>query len=131
MGLWPRESVLPDKVRHVTITTNDITLGFDPGGGNRFGCCILRPDRVQTKTVCSIGEAIGWTTAECSGDTPISAGIDTLLHWSDGSAGWRRADLLLKRTYPEAAKSVVAPNSLYGAMVVGGVGLAIRLRDRW
>jgi hypothetical protein len=113
------------------MTTNDITLGFDPGGENGFGCCVLRADRLRIKTVSSIKEAMSWAVAECGGDVPISAGIDTLLHWSDGSGGWRRADLTLRKTYPEVLKSVIAPNSLYGAMVAGGVGLAIRLREHW
>ena len=105
------------------MTINEVVLGFDPGGDNGFGCCVLRAERFQTKTVGSIEEAMRWAAAECGGDPPMSAGIDTLLHWSDGFAGWRRADLTLKKTYPEALKSVVAPNSLRGAMVVGGVGL--------
>ena len=37
----------------------------------------------------------------------------------------------MKKTYPEASASVMAPNSLYGAMGFGGVGLALRLRERW
>ena len=28
-----------------------------------------------------------WAIAECGDDIPTSAGIDTLLHWSDGPAG--------------------------------------------
>ncbi|WP_338111044.1 hypothetical protein [Rhizobium cauense] len=61
----------------------------------------------------------------------MAAGIDTLLHWSDGPSGWRNADNFLKIAYPDAVSSVMAPNSLFGAMAVGGVGLAIRLRHHW
>jgi hypothetical protein len=106
-----------------------LTLGFDPGG--KIGCCVLRADSFRTETVSSIEEAMRWAAADCDGETPDCAGIDTLLHWSDGRARWRPADRFLQETYPEASSSVIAPNSLYGAMAVGGVGLAIRLRERW
>ena len=106
-------------------------LGFDPGGEKGFGCCVLHANRFQTRTVSSIDKAMRWADAECGDEIPVSAGIDTLLHWSGGLAGWRRADCFLKKTYPEASASVMAPNSLRGAMAVGGVGLALRLRERW
>ena len=40
-------------------------------------------------------------------------------------------DKCLKRIYPEAAKSVLSSNSLYGAMVVQGMAMAKLLRDNW
>jgi predicted nuclease with RNAse H fold len=110
---------------------SDLVVGFDPGGERGFGCCVLRANRFETRTVSSIDEAMRWAIAECGDDIPVSAGIDTLLHWSDGLAGWRRADLFLRKSYPKARASVMPPNALYGAMAVGGVGLALRLRERW
>ncbi|WP_027230699.1 DUF429 domain-containing protein [Phyllobacterium sp. UNC302MFCol5.2] len=108
-----------------------IVLGFDPGGAKGFGCCILRASSFSTATVSTIAEAMNWAISECGKEEPAIAGIDTLLHWSDGPSGWRNADLYLKQTHPGANSSVMSPNSLFGAMAVGGVGLAIRLREQW
>ncbi|MGO8614702.1 hypothetical protein ACC797_22850 [Rhizobium ruizarguesonis] len=108
-----------------------IFLGFDPGGAKGFGCCALRPSSIATATVSTIAQAIAWAITQCGNEWPIAAGIDTLLHWSDGPSGWRHADNFLKSGYPDAISSVMSPNSLFGAMAVGGVGLAIRLRQRW
>jgi len=108
-----------------------ISLGFDPGGAKGFGCCRLGGGSFTTATVGTIAEAMQWATMACAGDVPSSAGIDTLLHWSDGPSGWRLADIYLKRKFPGASTSVMSPNSLFGAMAVGGVGLAIRLKEQW
>jgi hypothetical protein len=62
---------------------------------------------------------------------PVAAGVDTLLHWCDGPSGWRPADRWLRRTYPKSARSLATANSLYGAMAVGGMTLALRLREQW
>ncbi|MCZ8547309.1 DUF429 domain-containing protein [Mesorhizobium qingshengii] len=108
-----------------------IALGFDPGGAKGFGCCLLAEGSFTTATVGTIAEAMRWAVIACAGEAPSLAGIDTLLHWSDGPSGWRRADLCLKGKYPGASASVMSPNSLFGAMAVGGVGLAIRLKEQW
>lgn len=108
-----------------------IVLGFDPGGAKGFGCCVLRPASFSSATVSTIADALKWAIIQCGDEEPTIAGIDTLLHWSDGHSGWRRADQYLKQTYPGAFSSVMSPNSLFGAMAIGGVGLAIRLREQW
>ncbi len=108
-----------------------LVLGFDPGGAKGFGCCSLRSGSYSTSTVSTINEAMRWAIAVCRDEKPVSAGIDTLLHWSDGPSGWRRADQYLQQPYSGAKSSVMSPNSLFGAMAVGGVALAIRLRERW
>jgi hypothetical protein len=58
---------------------------------------------------------------------PDAAGIDTLMFWETGASGWRAADGWLRQKYPRAIKSVVSPNSLYGAMAIQGMAMAIKL----
>ena len=66
---------------------------------------------------------------KCATETsPSGAGIDTLMFWSPGHAGWREADLWLREKYELAKKSVLSPNSLQGAMALQGMSLAILLR---
>jgi hypothetical protein len=110
---------------------SDIYLGFDPGGDRGFGAAVLRGVEVKVTTVSTVGEAIRWACANCGRNCPKAAGIDTLLHWCGGPGGWRAADKELRAAYSEARSSVLSPNGLYGSMVVGGMALALRLRQRW
>jgi hypothetical protein len=113
------------------VTIPDIFFGFDPGGQHRFGVALLQGDDVRASTHSSIGEALSWACAACEGTRPVAAGIDTLLHWGTENSGLRSADKWLRDRYPEARSSVMCPNSLYGAMTIGGMGLALELRGRW
>src|SRR5829696_4436391 len=110
---------------------NDVVLGFDPGGAGNFGAALLRGTDFLTITVNGVREAVAWAISQCGGQSPVAVGIDTLLHWSDGPSGWRPADRFLRITYPEARGSVLSPNGLYGSMAIGGMALAIRLREHW
>lgn len=78
-----------------------------------------------------MSEAVRWAVGQCCASVPVAAGVDTLLHWCDGPSGWRPADRWLRKTYPKSALSVASANSLFGAMAVGGMALALRLRERW
>jgi hypothetical protein len=109
----------------------DIFLGFDPGGANKFGVAILQSHDVRASVCSGIREAVSWALDKCQGAIPVAAGIDTLLHWSSSSTGLRAADTWLRARYPDAKKSVVSPNALYGAMTIGGMGLALELRRVW
>ena len=112
-------------------TDDRLFLGFDPGGHGKFGVASLVNATVRTSTVNSVTQAIAWARSLSGYSHPLAAGIDTLLHWSDGPSGWRPADRWLIETYSATAKSVVSPNGLFGAMAVGGMGLALRLRHHW
>lgn len=114
-----------------TTTSNDIYLGFDPGGDRRFGVALLAEDCVKASTVSTVNDAVKWAVDECGSRQPIAAGIDTLLHWATTKSGMRPCDLQLRRKYSDARNSVMAPNSLYGAMAIGGMALAFRLREKW
>jgi hypothetical protein len=116
-------------INHVCMK-NNIFLGFDPGGKDGFGAALLAGERVETITISSVGEAVEWTASLCGDEAPLSAGIDSVLYWSDGPSGWRPVDKLLRSVYPAAAASVISPNGLYGSMAIGCMALALRLRER-
>jgi hypothetical protein len=43
----------------------------------------------------------------------------------------RPCDLQFRAKYRDMENSIVAPNSLRGAMAIGGMALALRLRQKW
>jgi hypothetical protein len=102
-------------------------FGFDPGGKGRFGVAWLRGHEIRVETVGSVKAAVKWAEDVCEG-RPLAAGIDTLLHWSVGDGGNREAERYLRKYL---RSGVLSPNSLLGAMTIGGVTLALKLRDRW
>jgi hypothetical protein len=110
---------------------DDVYLGFDPGGDRGFGVAILHGTYARAATVSAVSEAIDWALKQCGTNEPMAAGIDTLLHWSDGPGGWRPADQKLRIAYSEVRASVLSSNGLYGSMGIGGMALALRLRERW
>lgn len=79
----------------------------------------------------TLGSAIAWITGECDRFPILAAGIDTLTEWNDGPSGWRPADRWLRDRYPAVSGSVIAPNSLFGAMLVSGAGFLVQLRPRF
>ncbi len=110
----------------------ELCLGFDPGGiEHRFGAAVLDGDRLAASHVASVDEAMAWAIGACGGRAPSAAGIDTLLHWATSKGGWRPCDLWLRAKYPRVRGSVMSPNGLFGSMSIGGVALALRLRQVW
>jgi hypothetical protein len=110
---------------------SDAFLGFDPGGNRSFGVALLCGAEVKSTTVSSVADAVDWVVEECGATEPIAAGIDAMLHWCDAPGGWRSADKSLRAAYPAARSSILSPNGLYGSMSIGGMALALRLRQRW
>ena len=106
-------------------------LGFDPGGSHCFGVALFDGHGVLLGTTSSVDEALAWAVDKCGTRTPTAAGIDTLLHWCTGPSGYRPCDRLLKQRYAAKSGSIMAPNSLYGAMAIGGMALALRLKQHW
>ena len=111
--------------------TNSLFLGFDPGGDRGFGVSVMDGRNVNATTVSSVADAIDWVQRECGSTEPRAAGIDAMLHWSDAPGGWRPSDKRLRDAYPPVRSSVLSPNGLYGAMAIGGMVLALRLRALW
>ena len=115
-----------------------ITLGFDPGGKNGFGCAVVavpenggRCEVTSAATVNSVDEAVAWSSQACGSSKPIGIGIDTLLFWQSTPSGWRGADEWLRDQYPTVRNSIACSNSLYGSMSVQGAILAQRMRSVW
>ncbi|MBG0793606.1 DUF429 domain-containing protein [Methylocystis sp. H62] len=108
-----------------------IYLGFDPGGNRKFGVAILDGNCVKASTVNTVDDAMKWAVDACGTRKPIAAGIDTLLHWATSESGMRPCDQQLRATYRAVRNSIVAPNGLFGAMAIGGLALALRLRQKW
>jgi hypothetical protein len=107
-----------------------IHLGFDPGGDHKFGVALLDGDCVKTSTVSTVDDAMKWAVDACEARKPKAAGIDTLLHWATCKSGMRPCDERLRARYPEVKNSIMPPNSLFGAMAIGGM-VALRLRQEW
>lgn len=115
------------------VTGGGVFLGYDPGGVGGVAVLDLREDcpRLATASVRSVDEALGFFRKALAGAVPTAAGLDTLLYWETGRGGWRQSDLWLRKRYADVANSVVCSNSMYGAMAVQGMALAMRLREAW
>jgi hypothetical protein len=114
------------------MTSDDgIFLGFDPGGDRKFGVAFFEGDRITASTESNVDDAMRWSLDMCGSRKPIAAGIDTLLHWATGGSSMRPCDLQLRMSFPLARNSIMAPNSLRGAMAIGGMALALRLHRAW
>lgn len=108
------------------------TFGFDPGGIDAFGLAVICDGELRTATCSSVGEALAWVDkVPLTRQDSLSAGIDSLLHWSLAKGGWRAADKHLRSAYPESRPSIMSPNRLSGSMAIGGMALAYRLRQVW
>jgi hypothetical protein len=111
-------------------------LGYDPGGSRSHGVAILCLDAGgvltgKVATLRNVHEVFTWFRDGCA-EAPHAVGIDTLLAWpTQSNAGWRCVDSHLRETYPAVANSVVAANSLYGAMCLNGMAPALKLQQKW
>lgn len=102
-------------------------FGADPGGKLTFGVAILHDDGTfNTSVVSSADEATAWFKG-----VPAGIGIDAPLWWSSGQSSDRQADRFLRTTYRIPSGTVQTANSLKGAVLVQGVMLAQRLRERF
>lgn len=109
---------------------NGTIMGYDPGGNKNNGVAfftyensILKKSKIDT--IVTAEYVI--KHARCFPNL-LAIGIDTLTCWSTGESGWRPADRCLKKRHPEVTKSILAPNSLYGAMAINGMAVLIKLR---
>lgn len=115
----------------------DVALGYDPGGDGRHGVAAVHLDaaagasRIEYETLRTVEDAATWLQDRLPRreGSRAAIGIDTLTVWSTGSAGWRPADAWLREKYPSVKNSVAAPNSLFGSMAIGGVGVLVSLRE--
>ena len=100
--------------------------GADPGGREHFGVATVDASgNTGCATVSSVDQAATWINA--SGPT-LGLGIDAPMWWSACTGGGRKADARLRRAYGIASGTVQSVNSLQGAVLVGGLLLASRMR---
>ena len=102
--------------------------GADPGGYQSFGVARLGDDgSFSTHCVSSADEAVMWL-----GENIRGLGIDCPLWWSSGPSAARLVDARLRQSYKNVRSGTIQePNSLRGAVLVQGLMLALRARERW
>lgn len=105
--------------------TSQPIVGYDPGGNGKHGLAVLRVrdgivEDLATETV-DTAESVLRSVNQLSSVTAI--GVDTLTCWSTGRSGLRPADRWLLKQFPTVSRSVLAPNSLSGAMAVNGMAV--------
>ena len=106
-------------------------IGYDPGGNRKHGLAraTVRDGNivnVTTETLCAVEDVVA---SILNIETPLGLGIDTLTCWGTGQSGWRPADHWLRQRYRDVQNSVVAPNSLYGAMSLNGMASLVAVRQ--
>jgi hypothetical protein len=111
-----------------------IVAGFDPGGRQAVGWCVV--DDVQNAVlshgVTSNASDAVEAAAATSPAPPVAVGIDAPLFWR--RKGDRRVDQFVRRkvrTQGGRPQSVVSINSLRGSCLVQGLLLAMLARARW
>lgn len=103
-------------------------VGADPGGKNNFGLAFLDATRksLDCVTVSSVNEAVEKIVRR---GAPLGLGIDAPMWWSSRKGGGRDADDAIRSKYNIHPGTVQTTNSLRGAALVGGMMLAVRIRE--
>jgi predicted nuclease with RNAse H fold len=100
-------------------------FGADPGGIDNFGVAALHADgSFDTWGRSSVDEAVELI------DAPEAIGIDCPMWWTSAVGRGRHVDAWLRQTHGLHPGTVQSVNSLRGAVVVQGIMLAMRLRER-
>ena len=106
-------------------------VGYDPGGNCKHG--LARATVRDGDIVCVTTETLPTVEDVVASirdiKTPLGIGIDTLTCWSTGHSGLRPADRRLRQCYRAVAKSVLASNSIRGAMSVNGMAVLGAVRE--
>ena len=110
---------------------SEFWVGADPGGDNNFGLAFLDAvgKQLSCDTVSSVDEAIEQIVRR---GAPLGLGIDAPMWWSSRVGAGRKADDRIRRKYRRDGMppgKVQTANSLQGAALVGGMLLALRIRE--
>jgi hypothetical protein len=118
-----------------------VLLGFDPGGADGFGWCIVE-DAATLPLRLRVGGVVGnareaFAAAEQAlqkGDKVVAAGVDAPMFWV--TAGDRVADRIVRDAardlgIPSPWGTVQAVNSLRGACLTQGIMIGDLLRRKW
>ena len=105
-------------------------VGYDPGGNCKHGLAqaMVRDGAIVSVATKTHRHAEDVVASILGIETPLGLGIDTLTCWGTGRSGWRPADCWLRQRYPAVKESIVAPNSLWGAMSVNGMAVLVAVR---
>ena len=103
-------------------------VGADPGGKNNFGLAFLDAagKQLDCDTVSSVDEAVRQIVRN---GAPLGLGIDAPMWWSSREGAGRKADARIRSTYGIPSGTVQSANSLKGAALVGGMMLALQIRE--
>ena len=112
---------------------NGFIAGHDPGGNDAHGLAIAKYENGVCTELVTRTEPNAEAVIQCleSKSGLLAIGVDTLVCWATGSAGWRPADKWLIEQYPDVANSVMNPNYLPGAMSINGMAVILSLRKKW
>lgn len=110
--------------------SNRFWVGADPGGKKNFGLAFLDADgkSLDCATVSSVDEAVEQIV--CRG-RPLGVGIDAPMWWSSHEGAGREVDDRIRKKYRIPSGTVQTANSLRGAALVGGMMLAVRVREKF
>ena len=109
-------------------------VGADPGGEKKFGLAFLDATEERNShciTVSSVDDAV--KEVEKRGEL-LGVGIDAPMWWASRKGGSRRADERIRSIHRHTdmkSSTVQSPNSLRGAALVGGLMLALRIREKF
>ena len=105
-------------------------VGADPGGKNNFGLAFLDAARksLDCATVSSVNDAVEQIVRK---GVPLGLGIDAPMWWSSREGAGRKADDRIRTRYRILSGTVQSANSLKGAALVGGMMLALRIREKF
>lgn len=115
---------------------DDITgvfIGYDPGGNGAHGFArlVVERGRINEQSDCETLRTAKEVVQLINNEkhTILGIGVDTLTCWNMAEGGWRPADCWLRKKYAAVKESVVAPNSLRGAMILNGMSVLIYIRE--
>ena len=112
---------------------NGFIAGYDPGGNNSHGLAIGEYENGICKKLVTSTEPNAESVIQRLESTPdlLALGVDTLVCWATDNAGWRPADLWLRKQYPQVANSVMNSNYLSGSMSTNGMAVILSLVEKW
>ena len=127
IGMW----LMNPRYRWEAMPMTGTVVGYDPGGNWKHGLAraTVRDGDIVSVTTETLRHVEDVVASILDIETPLGLGIDTLTCWGTGRGGWRPADRWLRQRYPDVQKSILAPNSLYGAMSVSGMAVLVAVRQ--
>ncbi len=106
-------------------------IGVDPGGIDKFGLAFLnQAGELKCFRESSVDDAVCKIFSEIPENNVLGMGIDAPMWWSSKPGGGRKSDDLIRKNVIEK-RTVFSGNSLQGAALIGGMLLALRIREKY